>query len=617
MRPTGWVLLAALICGSAVADDMQRGCNLPLFNSSINLTQLAQSLAEFKADGGQYVAVNVWWFQDNINSTVIQPNYSLYSVTDTTVTNTIAAIQAQGLQAVLKPLVDLSNDSSHWRGQIAGGSTWFNGTNGYDSFLEHYAGIAAQNNVAMFVVGTELSATNGQTSNWTTAISDVRAAGYTGKLTYAANWGSGSSVIESPVAWWGSLDYIGIDAYYPLSGTTLAQLNSAWASQASTINTWWNALPAAQQKPVLFTEVGYVNNAPDPQTQANSYQALLLNLWGNEPWFKGTYWWDWTPATPPLNYDNFIFQGKPAEQVMKAYYCTPGSWSAAPADGAWQHTANWSGGPPPGASDGSTVSRHTALFNAASSTTTIIPDANRNVQNITFDTAAASAYTIGTTGGNALLLSDGGTVQTTAAVANPQKVNAPLVLENAVSSANGVYTFTSGAAGGTATLSFGGAIQGAATAGTTLLTLSGANSGANTIGGNISNGTGGGNLAVTKAGAGTWVLSGSNTYSGGTTVSNGLLVINRSAALPTGSILSIGASGSVELGDSTLNGSAIPLGNSGPAGTLASQGAAADGIHAVPEPGTLVLLAAAATCGLAVWRRKKGLRIRDWSFAAN
>ena len=53
----------------------------------------------------------------------------------------------------------------------------------------------------------------------------------------------------------------------------------------------------------------------------------------------------------------------------------------------------------------------------------------RNVQNIVFTTANVSSTTIGTTGGPALLLTSGGSIQTTSSVVNPQTVNAPLVLE--------------------------------------------------------------------------------------------------------------------------------------------------------------------------------------------
>ncbi|MFN6045789.1 MAG: beta strand repeat-containing protein, partial [Verrucomicrobiota bacterium] len=65
------------------------------------------------------------------------------------------------------------------------------------------------------------------------------------------------------------------------------------------------------------------------------------------------------------------------------------------------------------------------------------------------------------------------------------------------------------------------------------LTLSGSNTGANTFGGRISAAASGvGSLLnLTKAGAGTWILSGNNTYTGNTTVTLGALNISHSNAL--------------------------------------------------------------------------------------
>ena len=57
------------------------------------MTQLDQALQEFKADGGRDVSVNVVWFQDNINSTVIQPDFKLYSASNATVVSTIDAAE--------------------------------------------------------------------------------------------------------------------------------------------------------------------------------------------------------------------------------------------------------------------------------------------------------------------------------------------------------------------------------------------------------------------------------------------------------------------------------------------------------------------------------------------
>ncbi|GEP46162.1 beta strand repeat-containing protein [Brevifollis gellanilyticus] len=90
----------------------------------------------------------------------------------------------------------------------------------------------------------------------------------------------------------------------------------------------------------------------------------------------------------------------------------------------------------------------------------------------------------------------------------------------------GALTFTA--------TTFNDAIPGVTVART--LTLGGANTAANTISGviqNSSTGTGG-LLNVTKVDAGTWVLSGANTYSGTTTLSAGALHINSASAIGPG-----------------------------------------------------------------------------------
>jgi hypothetical protein len=328
-----------LCCAFAWADTLQRGVNLPLWNSDVDMTQLGLSLDRFKADGGTSVAVNVTWFQDNINSTSIAPNFNMYSANDATVIATIQAIHARGMSVTLKPLVDLANDSNDWRGEIVGGTNWFNGTSGYRAFMNHWAGIAAQNNVQMLDIGTELGGTTSQASGWRSVVSDVRSQGFTGKLTYSAN--AGDPAIGENVAWWDAMDYIGIDAYYPLTSQNdppLATLQSAWASRAGQINSWWNALPANQKKPVLFTEVGYCSqtgtniepwnwnhsSTPDQQEQANCYTALLSQLWGKQSWFQGTYWWNWDVNLHPGDTLGYPPEDKLAEQVMRQYYVIPG-----------------------------------------------------------------------------------------------------------------------------------------------------------------------------------------------------------------------------------------------------------------------------------------------------
>jgi formylglycine-generating enzyme len=232
----------------------------------------------------------------------------------------------------------------------------------------------------------------------------------------------------------------------------------------------------------------------------------------------------------------------------------------------WADSGNWSGGVP-GALSG-TTNTDTAVFNQNAPNSPLTVDVGRNIQNITFDTASVNSLTIGTTGGQILLLTSGGTIQTTSTVVNAQTVNAPLVLE-------GDYTFTGNASSSSATLTFGGGITPAATSGVTTLALNGSNFGANTISGVLAD-NGSGQLAVTKSGTGVWILSGANSYTGSTTVSAGTLKFNITSGTPT---ISAGATATVASGATLeLAGSVSALGAAGGNRTHISNDSTAPGL---------------------------------------
>jgi autotransporter-associated beta strand protein len=83
-----------------------------------------------------------------------------------------------------------------------------------------------------------------------------------------------------------------------------------------------------------------------------------------------------------------------------------------------------------------------------------------------------------------------------------------------------------------------------------------------TFAGSVANGTSPATTALTKVGAGTWTLSGANTYSGPTTVSAGTLVVSGSVAgaslnvAPEGTL---SVTGSVTLSGDTANDGLIDL----------------------------------------------------------
>jgi len=241
---------------------------------------------------------------------------------------------------MLKPLVNLPPGSPNWRGQIVGSEEWFTGVQGYGAFINHWAQIAQEEDVDLFCVGTELVATASEEARWRTAIAGVEAL-YSGPLVYAANHGGSGSATQANIVWWDALDYIGLDAYYPLTGSadpSVADLRTAWATRATMIENWRTALDPADQKPVLFTEIGYrswdgTNQAPasqtgwgdtdvDEQEQADCYQATYEELWRRKPWLQGMYWWNWeVDPNPVWEADNwFTPQGKPAENVIAQHY---------------------------------------------------------------------------------------------------------------------------------------------------------------------------------------------------------------------------------------------------------------------------------------------------------
>jgi autotransporter-associated beta strand protein len=228
----------------------------------------------------------------------------------------------------------------------------------------------------------------------------------------------------------------------------------------------------------------------------------------------------------------------------------------------WTESTNWLNNTVPGSTIGTTntdvATLNTALgtFGTAGSPV-LIDSSTENIGGITFD-AAAGKFFIGSTAGNSLFVSSGGAIQVTNTLTNAagagnvvtETINAPLV----IAGASGAYSLINNSANGTLAkagiLNVGGAISGG-NAGATVLTLRGSNTNANTISGVISTGAAT-TFALTKTEAGTWILSGANTYSGVTTIRGGTLTIGNGGSLngTTGTALTINGSGTFNVQES-------------------------------------------------------------------
>ena len=326
-RLLGLGILSA-VCASSLASPLYKGMSYTAWSqNAYSSVPSDQSLASMRLAGVDTVSINVWEFQSTINSTAIAPRYDLYSASPESVRHAIQTAKSLGMKVMVKPNVDLSNDASHWRGDINPSAGWFTA---YNNFIGRWADVAQQEGADILSIGCELVTAQTWASNWTGVASLARSK-FNGKLTYSANGYS-----EQNVTWWNSVDIIGIDAYYQLTtntNATLADLKTAWGARADSIGAWRSA--SWSSMPVMFTEVGYrstngANTQPwawgsdyglNLQEQSNCYEALLSTMW-NRAWWQGAFWWNWetNPNAGGPNDQGYTPQGKPALNVLKGYY---------------------------------------------------------------------------------------------------------------------------------------------------------------------------------------------------------------------------------------------------------------------------------------------------------
>lgn len=226
-----------------------------------------------------------------------------------------------------------------WRGEFTGfiemkdEETWKSLEDSYSKFILEYAELAEETKVDIFCIGTELERfIDNRPEYWFLLIKEIKKI-YKGKLTYAANW---NEFNRTP--FWGELNYIGIDAYFPISQSktpTVEECLKGWKKYKQEIKRIHDKF----QKPILFTEYGYRSvdySGKQPwvsdrsmdqvnlEAQVNTTQALFETFW-NEDWFAGGFIWKWFHKHDEVGgNDNFMFtpQNKPVEALIKQQYST-------------------------------------------------------------------------------------------------------------------------------------------------------------------------------------------------------------------------------------------------------------------------------------------------------
>ncbi len=328
-----WIIGVFLLTGlSGCSQQTQVKINgVSLVASPDLLTQ--ENLQPIVEVNANYASVMPFGFIKNTQHPDIQFNTSRqwYGETEEGIKQYIDLLHKNNIQVMLKPQLWI------WHGEFTGllrmqtEENWIELEQSYQAFILTFARIAEETQCRIFCIGTELELfINHRPQFWKELIEEIKKI-YSGKLTYAANWDE-----YKRVPFWEHLDYIGIDAYFPISTNktpALTEAKQSWIAWEKEMK----RLSIKTNKKILFTEYGYRSvdyagkepwkshrdiTGSNLEAQAILTQALYEEVW-NEEWFSGGFIWKWFPNHKDAggkNNNQFTPQNKPVQQVIKQQY---------------------------------------------------------------------------------------------------------------------------------------------------------------------------------------------------------------------------------------------------------------------------------------------------------
>lgn len=245
----------------------------------------------------------------------------------------IEALQGNQIRVMLKPQIWI------WRGEFTGylkmksEEEWKKLEDSYRMFIMSYAELASEMDVELFCIGTELEQfILARPNYWKELISEIKKI-YNGKLTYAANWDE-----YKRVPFWKELDYIGVDAYFPVCANqtpTVETARNGWKRWKEELQ----GVSERENRKILFTEYGYRSvdyagkepwksdrdmNEVNLDAQSNLTRALFDEFYG-EDWYVGGFIWKWFldhQAVGGEDNAHFTPQNKPVEGIIREHFRT-------------------------------------------------------------------------------------------------------------------------------------------------------------------------------------------------------------------------------------------------------------------------------------------------------
>lgn len=285
----------------------------------------------FKDYNANFVAVHPYGFMRDLENPAVIHNSDRqwYGERVDGTRQSIEMFHQEGLQVMLKPQIWIGRGNYTGTMQLANDEKWKILEESYEPFILAFARVAQETNTEIFCIGTELeSFVAARPEYWNKLIKKIRNV-YKGKLTYAGNW---DSYKNEP--FWDQLDYIGVDAYFPVSDQKtpdIATVKAGWKKWMVELS----SLSRKHNKKILFAEYGYVSadyagkepwlNAGEDresneQAQQNLLQAQYELIW-KQDWFAGGFLWKHHGENGRRGFEKrFTPQGKAAAKTVTNAY---------------------------------------------------------------------------------------------------------------------------------------------------------------------------------------------------------------------------------------------------------------------------------------------------------